>query len=87
MGRLAPGLVLRAEVIRASIDEGLKRYDFLGGPDPYKLRWTEQLRPKSTLHVFRGGRMLPAYAWWSTLRPAAKAGRTALRARLRRHDE
>lgn len=50
----APGLVLRGEVLRASIEEGLIGYDFLGGPDPYKLRWTDELRPRVVMHAYRG---------------------------------
>ncbi len=33
------GIVLRAMVIRESIAEGLRAYDFLGGTEEYKLRW------------------------------------------------
>jgi CelD/BcsL family acetyltransferase involved in cellulose biosynthesis len=75
-GHLAPGLVLRSEVLRASIEEGLDRYDFLGGPDPYKTRWTDQLRGRITLHAFRGFRAAPSLAWWSVLRPTLKGVRT-----------
>jgi CelD/BcsL family acetyltransferase involved in cellulose biosynthesis len=51
--RLSPGLVLRAEALRAAIDEGLSRYDFLGGPDPYKVRWGAVLRPRLMLDAYR----------------------------------
>jgi CelD/BcsL family acetyltransferase involved in cellulose biosynthesis len=81
MGRYAPGLVLRAEVLRASIDEGLKRYDFLGGPDSYKLRWTEELRERVTLRAFRGPSSVPARIWWSAARPALKRMHNAVRRR------
>jgi CelD/BcsL family acetyltransferase involved in cellulose biosynthesis len=79
LGRFAPGLVLRAEVLRASIEEGLARYDFLGGPDAYKLRWADQLRRRSALRAFRGVGSAPAYAWWASLRPALKSARGGLR--------
>ena len=49
-----PGLVLRGEVMRASVDEGVREYDFLGGPDAYKLRWTDAYRPRSTVLAVRG---------------------------------
>ncbi len=52
--RFSPGLVLRGEVLQASIDEGLGHYDFLGGPDPYKLRWGAEVRPRLTLWGYRG---------------------------------
>lgn len=84
-GHLAPGLVLRAEVVRASIEEGLQRYDFLGGPDPYKLRWTDDLRDRATLRAFRGARATPSYLWWRALRPSLKAGRDRVQ-RLRERD-
>lgn len=81
LGRFAPGLVLRAEVLAASIEEGLSRYDFLGGPDSYKLRWAKELRPRVTLRAFRGPASLPARFWWSAARPALKRAREALRER------
>jgi CelD/BcsL family acetyltransferase involved in cellulose biosynthesis len=34
-----PGYVLRAEVLRTLISEGVRTYDFLGGEDSYKARW------------------------------------------------
>ncbi len=52
--RFSPGLVLRGEVLQASIDEGLGHYDFLGGPDLYKLRWGAEVRPRLTLWAYRG---------------------------------
>lgn len=33
------GMVLRAEVLRQLISEGIRTYDFLGGTDAYKQRW------------------------------------------------
>lgn len=83
-GHLAPGLVLRAEVVRASMEEGLWAYDFLGGPDPYKLRWTDELRGRATIRAFRGVRSAPSFLWWRGVRPALKAGHDRVR-RLRGH--
>jgi CelD/BcsL family acetyltransferase involved in cellulose biosynthesis len=82
MGRFAPGLVLRAAVIESSIAEGLDRYDFLGGPDAYKLRWTDDVRVRSSLHAFKGVRAAPAYAWRASLRPALKSARGRMRRSL-----
>jgi CelD/BcsL family acetyltransferase involved in cellulose biosynthesis len=79
--RLSPGLVLRADVLRASIEEGLTGYDFLGPDDPYKLRWTETVRPRATLRAFRGAAALPGLTWRRRLRPALKRARDAVRAR------
>ena len=36
------GYVLRGEVLKALIKEGVRVYDFLGGEDPYKKRWATQ---------------------------------------------
>ncbi|HEX8204579.1 MAG TPA: GNAT family N-acetyltransferase [Solirubrobacteraceae bacterium] len=76
-GRLSPGLVLRGEVLRASIEEGLRGYDFLGPDDDYKLRWTPTVRPRVTLRAFRGPAGLPAAAWHGRLRPGLKRARDA----------
>ena len=73
--RLSPGLVLRGEVLRQAIEEGLGFYDFLGGPDHYKLRWTEELRTRVTLRAYRGPRGLARYVYRSRIRPALKAVR------------
>ncbi len=70
-GRLSPGFVLRGEVLSASIDEGLTQYDFLGGPDPYKLRWGGTVRPRATVWGYRGF-AAPAHLWRSRLRGRLK---------------
>jgi CelD/BcsL family acetyltransferase involved in cellulose biosynthesis len=79
-GRLSPGLVLRGDVLRASIEEGLTGYDFLGPDDDYKLRWTSTVRPRVTLRAFRGPAGLPAAAWHRRVRPALKRARDAAQA-------
>lgn len=83
--RLSPGLVLRAEALRASIDEGLSVYDFLGGPDPYKLRWANGSRPHVTIRAFRGPRGAAPYAWWAVVRPTLTAVREHGRVLRRRY--
>jgi CelD/BcsL family acetyltransferase involved in cellulose biosynthesis len=70
--RLSPGLVLRGEVLRQAIEAGLGYYDFLGGPDHYKMRWTEELRPRVTLRAFRGARGVAPFLYRSRIRPALK---------------
>jgi CelD/BcsL family acetyltransferase involved in cellulose biosynthesis len=79
--RLSPGLVLRAEVLRASIEEGLGSYDFLGGPDDYKLRWTSQLRPRVQIDAYRGSALME-YAYRARLRPLLKTVRGGLKKRV-----
>jgi CelD/BcsL family acetyltransferase involved in cellulose biosynthesis len=71
LGRLSPGLVLRAEVLRASIEEGLRAYDFLGGTETYKLQWGAVPRPRVELVAFRGPLEALRWAWLARLRPAA----------------
>lgn len=78
---LSPGLILRGEALRASIEEGARSYDFLGGPDPYKLRWGAELRPRVTVRAFMGWRRSLA-VYHSQLRPPLRAA--ALRARVLR---
>ena len=41
---LSPGTVLVAHTIREAIAGGAKHFDFLRGPEPYKLRWKPQHR-------------------------------------------
>ena len=72
-GRFSPGLVLRGEVLRAALGEGARFYDFLGGPDSYKLRWTTALRPRATIRAYRGARR-PLALYHARLRPVLKAG-------------
>jgi Acetyltransferase (GNAT) domain len=72
--RLSPGLILRAEVLRSSIEEGLGGYDFLGDADSYKTRWTAATRPRRQLWAYRGP-ALAGYAYRKRLRPLLKAAR------------
>ncbi|HMJ02446.1 MAG TPA: GNAT family N-acetyltransferase [Conexibacter sp.] len=77
----SPGLVLRGDVLQASIDEGLRGYDFLGGPDAYKLRWCDELRPRVALHAGRGPIGLPLASYRGAVRPALGRVRARLRTR------
>ncbi len=82
--RLSPGLLLRAEVLRASIEEGLEYYDFLGDADVYKTRWTADVHPRTQLFAYRG-LARPGYLYRTTLRPLLKSARRQaldLRARV-----
>ncbi|MDP9400342.1 MAG: GNAT family N-acetyltransferase [Actinomycetota bacterium] len=85
-GELSPGLVLRARALRASIEEGLRAYDFLGRAEPYKLRWGAHPRPRFVLLAYRGAATLPERVFERAVRPAAKrvALATVLRNRARR---
>jgi CelD/BcsL family acetyltransferase involved in cellulose biosynthesis len=72
-GQFSPGLVLRGEVLRAAVQEGARFYDFLGGPDSYKLRWTAELRPRVAIRAYRGVSR-PLALYHARLRPTLKAG-------------
>lgn len=77
-GRLSPGLVLLAEVLSASIEEGLDSYDFLGGPDLYKTRWTSEVHPRTQIFAYRGIAR-PGYLYRKRLRPPLKRARSYIR--------
>lgn len=67
---LSPGVVLRAEALRAAIEEGLRFYDFLGGPDRYKLQWTPELRERVVIRAYGGVGGVPPYLYRHKIRPA-----------------
>ncbi len=72
--RLSPGLVLRARALRAAIEEeGCSYYEFLGGAEDYKLRWTSESLPRVALTAYRGP-WRAAYRYRATIRPALSAG-------------
>jgi CelD/BcsL family acetyltransferase involved in cellulose biosynthesis len=76
--RLSPGLLLRAEALRAAIVEGSSSYDFLGEPDDWKLSWTSDARPRTVVNAYRGP-WRPLTLYQVAARPALKA----IAARLR----
>ena len=76
--RLSPGLVLRAEVLRSTIAEGCSFYDFLGAPQPYKLRWSATPSTRWTVDGYRAG-WRPIATYHSRIRPLLKAARDRAR--------
>jgi CelD/BcsL family acetyltransferase involved in cellulose biosynthesis len=52
LNRYGPGTVLTAEVLRSAFERGLRRYDFGGGDDAYKLRWASELRSSLRMQAF-----------------------------------
>ena len=68
----SPGLVLLARTLEATIAEGHKAYDFLGGAQHYKLRWGAEPRQRFTLLGYRGPTTLPQRLFERRLRPGAK---------------
>ncbi|HEX6237393.1 MAG TPA: GNAT family N-acetyltransferase, partial [Acidimicrobiales bacterium] len=50
---LAPGLLLRAEMVERAFATGLRRYHFLGADEPWKLEWTRTTQELLDLRAFR----------------------------------
>ena len=44
------GYVLRSQVLKRLIADGVRRYDFLGGTDESKMRWGAELRTYNNIH-------------------------------------
>jgi CelD/BcsL family acetyltransferase involved in cellulose biosynthesis len=76
----APGLVLRMMMIERAYSLDLRRYEFLGGEDPYKLDWTDTAHDRALVQAFRPS---PAgLALWAAFRygrPLAKRALGTLR--------
>jgi CelD/BcsL family acetyltransferase involved in cellulose biosynthesis len=52
MRSLAPGLLLRHEMILRCVESGCASYEFLGSDAPWKREWTGTLRERLQLHAF-----------------------------------
>lgn len=52
LDNLSPGTILTAAMIERAFSLGLRSYEFLGGPDPHKLRWTKTCRDAIRAQVF-----------------------------------
>lgn len=66
------GFVLRGHVIRELIDQGIRTYDFLGGPLGYKERWGAEVRHYVDLTFARPFSLGSAYLQGHTLAHAGK---------------
>jgi hypothetical protein len=70
----------------AAYAQGLRRYELLGSPDPYKLDWTDAVHDLTRVQVFSrtpGG--LASLAGWKYGRPLAqRAARATQSLRERR---
>lgn len=83
--RFSPGKVLHAAMLRHSFEDRLRRYEFLGVAEPYKLHWATGSRQTVSLRAFAPsivGRGLWAGERYG--RPAAKRTRAAARRMARR---
>ena len=50
---LSPGLMTVDATIQRSIELGAGTYDFLGGPDAYKLAWSKTVRGHANYTIYR----------------------------------
>jgi CelD/BcsL family acetyltransferase involved in cellulose biosynthesis len=74
------GYVLRAHVLRQLIESGVRRYDFLGGTDPSKERWSSQTASYTDLHFARTGTAGSVYL---RTRQAGETAKAWMRSNLR----
>jgi CelD/BcsL family acetyltransferase involved in cellulose biosynthesis len=86
LARFSPGGLLRADVLRSSIEEGLRAYEFLGAADAYKLRWRPEMRPRLFVGAYRGRAGMSEWAYRQYVRPQLKRGANAARRRLAARD-
>jgi CelD/BcsL family acetyltransferase involved in cellulose biosynthesis len=75
---LAPGMLLRYEMIRRAHQTPVTTYDFLGDDNPWKLDWTDRVRQRLELRAFPSS-ALGRLGWLANTRGRPVAGR-ALRA-------
>jgi CelD/BcsL family acetyltransferase involved in cellulose biosynthesis len=80
-GRVSPGLTNMYDALETGASEGLTRFEFLGGPDRYKIELTDRIEP---LHAGLGlagspaGRAVVAgRSRWLRLRESLKRSPTA----------
>ncbi|GAY12209.1 GNAT family N-acetyltransferase [Pseudonocardia sp. N23] len=71
---LAPGLILRRDMVARAFETGLATYEFLGSADRYKLDWTD------TVHEIDEVRLYPRSAGGLAARGARQGARVARRA-------
>ena len=72
--KLAPGLILRRDMVARAFETGLQTYEFLGSADRYKLDWTD------TVHEIDEVRLFPHTAGGFAARGARDGARLARRA-------
>lgn len=73
------GVVLRGHALRSTIEEGLRRYDFLGGDQEHKLRWGASIHYARHVQVTRPG-IAGRAAWLATA--GSRSARASLKAAL-----
>jgi CelD/BcsL family acetyltransferase involved in cellulose biosynthesis len=80
--RYGPGMLLLGKGLEEALSRGVRRVELGGGPDPYKLRWTDQTRDRVLVQAFSRSPLGVASRLANTVgRPAAHR----LRGRLARN--
>jgi len=51
--KISPGVILFSYAFERAIEEGVTEFDFLQGDEPYKFRWTKQIRRNMKVELFR----------------------------------
>lgn len=83
--RFAPGRLLLRFMLEHSFSAGLRRYEFLGHDESWKLEWTDSCRRQQRLQAFAPAtRSLVDWLALAYVRPAAAGGRARIRRLLRR---
>ncbi|MDQ3859091.1 MAG: GNAT family N-acetyltransferase [Actinomycetota bacterium] len=71
--RFAPSKLLLAGVLEAAAARGVRRFEFLGGEEPWKLEWTNHFHDLRRIQLFpRTAAGTVAWTAWAFGRPAAK---------------
>ena len=73
--RLSPGKLLLHYWIKDSFAQGCREFDFMVGEEPYKLQWTNPVRPNHELFVFRNTTRARLLKCYYTCKPALKKNR------------
>lgn len=71
--RFSPGMLLQDDTVRYAFDHGLRRFEFLGADEPYKLNWTSARHDRFAVRVFPGG------VRGAVTRIASRSARTVLK--------
>ena len=75
-GRYAPGMLLRHQMLSRAFSSRLRRYEFLGADDSWKLEWADVTRERLVLQAFaRSPRGVTEWAGWAYGRPLVKRAR------------
>jgi CelD/BcsL family acetyltransferase involved in cellulose biosynthesis len=78
--KFAPGVMLLRERLRQAVSNEGRRFEFLGGPEPHKLDWTETCHGLLRFQVFaRTPAGLASRMAWRYGRPAARRGLALVR--------